>query len=495
MDFVTSNDCSTLIDMVHNDSKMKLNLPNIDNIHIKNLELIELNNESRLEDVYYNCLILEKVIVYCETIKLQNKFNIELLKFLSKIHNTLDTILIECKKLLKKSKSYINMLDYYLKLSFFIYSKSDKILNNNKLNYYYFQSIFSKDTLKTLSCIEDKNMPIIFYDMNTVMLILQCFSIEMKKIKYNEKYIDFLNILIICIGYNCCFINSIQNDYDKIKITIAVIMHFKTLIKINHYFYHNIEPLIKNNNDNNNDNNISQTAIIENMYSICNFDLNTIKKYIIDFCKKYIDEKRDLSSLEKFEFIIKEEMLHYYEYLVSKKKMKLDPITVKFDDNTIVTKQMIIQKIIKYCQRTSEFNEISTIFKNDKRKKIYQIFKYVPSIDENIMGYLYLIIISKYLSEYKIDLMNEFFYLKTDIMQMFIDYNINIKIFKKSNNYPIIIQCINSFMVIYREKYVEYDDILSAFLHLLLLIYKYKKEIVKFKSEELLNKILKFLIK
>ena len=488
MDFITTNDCTTLIDMVHNDSKMKLNLPNIDNIAIENLKLIELCGDSKLEDVYYNCLILEKIILHCEIIKLQDRFSVEILKFLSEIHNTLDTILVECKKLLKKSKSYMKILDYYLKLSFFIYSKSDKILNNNKLDFYYFQSIFSKDTLKTLSCIEDKKMPIIFYTMDTIMLILQCFSIEMKKIKYNEKYIDFLNILIVCLGFNCCFITSIQTSYDRIKTIMSVIIHFKTIIKINHYFYNNIEPLIKNNS-------INKITIIQTIYSSCNFDLNNTKVYIIDFCKNYIDEKRDLTSLEKFEFIVKEEMLHYYEYLVSKKKMKSDPITVGFDDNTIVSKQMIIQKIIKYCQRTSEFNIISSLFKDDKRKKIYEIFKYVPSIDENIMGYLYLIIVSKYLSEYKIDIIDEFFYLKADIMQMFLDNNININLIQESNNYPIIIQCINSFMVVYKKQYIEYDNILLAFLHLLLLIYKYKKEIIRFKNEESLNKILEFLKK
>ena len=286
MNFVTPDDCSILIDMVHNDSKMKLDLPNIDNISIKNLKLLELNNESILEDVYYNCLVLEKIILYCESIKSKNQFNINLLKFLSEIHNTLDSIIIGCKTLLKKSKSYIQILDYYLKLSFFIYSKSSKIINNNKkLNYYYFQSIFSEEIIKTLSCIEDKNMPIIFYDMDTIMLILQCFSIEMKKSKYNEKYIDFLNILIVCIGYNCYFITSILNDSDKIKITISVIMHFKMLIKINYYFYQNIKPIIKNNN------NISKNTIINNMYSICNLDIDETKKYILIFVKNILMKK------------------------------------------------------------------------------------------------------------------------------------------------------------------------------------------------------------
>ena len=188
-------------------------------------------------------------------------------------------------------------------------------------------------------------------------------------------------------------------------------------------------------------------------------------------------------------------MLHYYEYLISKKKMKLDPKSVNFDVNTIVTKQMIIQKIIKYCQRTSEFNEVSTIFKKDKRKKIYEIFKYIPSIDKNIMGYLYIIIMSTYLSEYKMNLLDEFFYLKTDIMKIFVNCNLYNKIFKKSNNYPIIIQSIGCYMVIFQEEYIEYDDILSAFLHLLLLLYKYKKDIIKFKDEELIDKMLEFLIK
>ncbi len=488
---------TNIINLINDNNNIEVEYPKIDGVSIDHLKFIKLRNDKFQKDGFINFLILEKLIKYCEDNLNEKFFEISKLKSLSKNQNILTNLLISQKKLFKKLKIYDQFIFSYLKLTFFLFIKSEKSILLDHYNYDYLIKIFNLSRLSTninLDFIIEKEMSIVFYDLKLINIIIQLFSIEWKNISFNEEYLVFLDILLINLGYQINFNKKLTYESDEqIKIIYHAIMYYKMLLFIDRFFIgknkdinnnscYNLTFIGKNKDINNNNNNKISMVILNQLFEKQNINLKKNKKFIINFVKKNIEDTNDFKTLEKFELCIKEQMILYHEKLSSMLKMKKDNEHVKPDKNTKIDKLIIVKNIIKYSQRKSEFNPISNIFTTNNKNKIFEIYKHIPNLNKNIMGYLYIITIDKYLKELNVSYSDKFIFFKIDLLNMYINNKSNNNILIKSTEYPIIVELINKFIVIYDKYYLVYDNLLYAFQHQLILFNRFYKNIEKIKD-------------
>jgi len=426
------------------------------NLFNNNFFKIEIYDKNKLKNYIKNYFILKKMIEYFEN----ESFNInqEKFQYFQKNISTLFNFIIQGKKDYKglKNLKLSNFFIFnYFKLIYLIFQNSNAYNNYEKYDFNYIKSLFEGNNMNLSIITNNLNKLFITINLETVEYMLQLFNVSWNTIKFNPKLIEFLELITITIGYNCCLITNVVDIIERLKMFFETIAYFKNQLFINHIIHNRFKP--------------KKLKEINYQATIINFFSTDYKEKLIDYLKNDVKITNDFNSLQKFETKIYEETIFYLEKLKSLKKYKLTEYYTKSDKGKVAP-HILLQTIINHSERKAIFSPIAELFTSNEVDKIFEINNHFPNLKNNILNHLYIILINKLLNANGIEFIKTFVFSKISLTATYLNERFDDNYLEENNYYPIIVESINHFILVYKNESFKYKYFIPLFQHFLFII-------------------------